>query len=60
MVLETLVYSPLSSLMWLLDREYFIQFSRRESFKLYVLIVQTSSILNFSEDKSNEVPEVIQ
>jgi hypothetical protein len=34
-VLETLVYSPFNHLMRLLAREYFTEFSQRESFKLY-------------------------
>jgi hypothetical protein len=34
-VVETLAYSPLSCLTWLTAGEHFIQFSRRESFKLY-------------------------
>ena len=36
MVLETLIYSPFNRLTRLLDREHFIEFSRRESFKLYI------------------------
>jgi hypothetical protein len=38
MVLETLVYSPFNHLTRLLVREYFIEFSLRESFKLYISI----------------------
>ena len=34
-VLETLVYPPLNQLTHLLDREYFIDFSLCENFKLY-------------------------
>jgi hypothetical protein len=35
MVSEALGYSPLNQLKQLVDREYFVEFSRRESFKLY-------------------------
>jgi hypothetical protein len=51
MVLETLVFSPFICLTRLLAREYFIEFSRRESFKLYDLdfirfdIVETQNLL---------------
>jgi hypothetical protein len=34
-VLETLVYSPFNHLMRLVAREYFTEFSQRESFQLY-------------------------
>jgi hypothetical protein len=33
MILETLVYSPFNHVTWRID--YFIEFSRHESFKLY-------------------------
>ena len=36
MVFETLVYSPFSHLTPLLALEYFIEFSRRETFKLHI------------------------
>jgi hypothetical protein len=42
MVLETLVYSPLNHVTRLLAREYFIEFSRWESLKLY-----TAKIIRF-------------
>jgi hypothetical protein len=37
MVLATLVYSPLNHMTRLLVREYLIEFSHRENFKLYII-----------------------
>jgi hypothetical protein len=40
MPLETLVYSPLNHLGRMIAREYLIEFSHRESFKLCIEVVR--------------------
>jgi hypothetical protein len=45
---ETLVYSSFDQLMQLLAQEYFIEFSHRESFKLYIAITFMNCSLYYS------------
>jgi len=44
MVLEKFVYSSFNRLMWMLDGEYFIEFSHRKSFKLLISRVKIRGI----------------
>jgi hypothetical protein len=54
-VLETVSYSPFVHLAQLLAREYFIEFTRRQTCKLYIMLLVRAAL-----DMSREVLSAVQ